>query len=414
MRVIEKRRPVLAVAMANEPDERRRTFSALVRFVVLFSLLYVALGAAAPFLPAFLAARGLSPEQIGLLVALGNVVRLAANPVAGALTDLLQARRQVLALCLAGAAVLAFALVPAHGFLLLLVLSLLYAAALAPTTTLADALALRNAVPDRNAPARFEYGWVRGAGSAAFIVGVLVSGQAVNTFGPAAALAGQGLFLAGALGAALLVPAPRGPAGRAEGRPAVEVLIRNRPFRRLVLVAAIVLGSHTMHDTFAMIAWNAAGISAATGSILWSASVLAEVVVFFLIGPWLLRRIRPQTAMTIAVLAAVVRWVVLAQTANVLALALVEPLHGLTFALLHLACMRILVRVTPAALAATAQAIYAFGLALTAAVLTLASGFLYAALGAAGFLAMAVLALAALPAIWALRRSLDSAETPPP
>ncbi len=104
----------------------------------------------------------------------------------------------------------------------------------------------------------------------------------------------------------------------------MELLIRNRPFRRLVLVAAIVLGSHAMHDTFAMIAWNAAGISAATGSILWSASVLAEVVVFFLIGPWLLRRIRPQTAMTIAVLAAVVRWVVLAQTANVLALALVS------------------------------------------------------------------------------------------
>jgi PPP family 3-phenylpropionic acid transporter len=111
------------------------------------------------------------------------VVRLAANPVAGALTDLLQAPRQVLALCLAGAAVLGFGLVPAHGFPLLLVLSLLHAAALAPTTTLADALALRNAVPDRNAPAHYEYGWVRGAGSAAFIVGVLVSNaQRANWF----------------------------------------------------------------------------------------------------------------------------------------------------------------------------------------------------------------------------------------
>ena len=37
-----------------------------------------------------------------------------------------------------------------------------------------------------------------------------------------------------------------------------------------------------------------------------------------------------------------VRWAVMAQSAAVLALALVQPLHGLTFALLHLACMRLL------------------------------------------------------------------------
>jgi PPP family 3-phenylpropionic acid transporter len=166
------------------------------------------------------------------------------------------------------------------------------------------------------------------------------------------------------------------------------------------------MGSHAMHDTFAMIAWNAAGISAATGSILWSASVLAEVVVFFLIGPWVLRKITPETAMTVAALAAVLRWAVMAQTSSVLTLAFLEPLHGLTFALLHLACMRILVRVTPAELSATAQAIYAFGIAATSAVSTFASGFLYAELGSDGFMAMAVLALASLPAVWALSRSL--------
>ncbi len=36
----------------------------------------------------------------------------------------------------------------------------------------------------------------------------------------------------------------------------------------------------------------------------------------------------------------------------------VEPSHGLTFALLHLACMQMLSVVAPRALAATAQAIY--------------------------------------------------------
>ena len=43
--------------------------------------------------------------------------------------------------------------------------------------------------------ARFEYGWVRGAGSAAFIAGVLVSGQFVGAWGLEAIVWSQALLL---------------------------------------------------------------------------------------------------------------------------------------------------------------------------------------------------------------------------
>jgi MFS transporter, PPP family, 3-phenylpropionic acid transporter len=45
--------------------------------------------------------------------------------------------------------------------------------------TIADALALAAARPLGIAKRRFEYGWVRGAGSAAFIIGSVVTGQAI-------------------------------------------------------------------------------------------------------------------------------------------------------------------------------------------------------------------------------------------
>jgi MFS transporter, PPP family, 3-phenylpropionic acid transporter len=321
-----------------------------------------------------------------------------------------------LAFCTFGAAILAAAFVPAHGFPLLLVISLAHAAMLAPTTTLADALALRSASQSGNSPGRFEYGWVRGAGSAAFIVGTLVSGQVVNLLGLGSALAAQGLFLLAAAGAAFLVAEVRVPrkdtsqSAKAD-LAAVSALVWNRPFRRLVLVAAIILGSHAMHDAFAMITWNAAGISPAVGSMLWSGSVAAEVLVFFVLGPWLLRKISPPTAMVIAALAAMLRWAVMAQSPDVLSLALVQPLHGLTFALLHLACMRILVLITPAELAGTAQAVYAFGIVATSALFTFAAGYLYGGFGPGAFLAMSVLAAASLPAIWWLSRALR--ELPP-
>jgi PPP family 3-phenylpropionic acid transporter len=59
--------------------------------------------------------------------------------------------------------------------------SLLHAAALAPTTNLADALAL--VASRRGRPLGFEYGWVRGAGSAAFIVASIIAGSAIASYG---------------------------------------------------------------------------------------------------------------------------------------------------------------------------------------------------------------------------------------
>jgi PPP family 3-phenylpropionic acid transporter len=133
-----------------------------------------------------------------------------------------------------------------------------------------------------------------------------------------------------------------------------------------------------MHDTFAMIAWNAAGISPVAGSVLWSESVAAEVIVFVAVGPFLLRRLTPEI-MVVAAVASLVRWGLLAESSNTIVIAAAEPLHGLTFALLHLSCMRVLAAIVPRELAGLAQAIYGtVGIGLTSAALTLISGSLYA------------------------------------
>ncbi len=171
----------------------------------------------------------------------------------------------------------------------------------------------------------------------------------------------------------------------------------------------LVLGSHALHDTFAVILWRAAGIDSGTASLLWSEQVAAEVIVFFLIGPPLVRRLRPAGAAALAATAGLLRWTVMGASTDVVLLALVEPLHGFTFALLHLAGMRVIALTVPTALAATAQAVYGT-LALGAAqvVLTLGSGFLYARLEGQAFWVMALLCAAAIP----LTRGLSSHSHP--
>jgi hypothetical protein len=85
-------------------------------------------------------------------------------------------------------------------------------------------------------------------------------------------------------------------------------------------------------------------------------------------------------------------------------MALIEPLHGLSFALLHLACMSLLGQTVPPGLAATAQAIYGtVAIGAMTSLLTLTSGTLNGHFGASGFWAMAGLCFRALPFIAKLR-----------
>ena len=308
---------------------------------------------------------------------------------------------------------IALGYLPARGLWLLFAVGVFHSAALAPLAPLSDTLALGAAAAawsDDAIGRGFEYGWVRGAGSAAFILGSVLSGQAVGHFGIASVVWLNAALLATVAFAALLVPQlpPTQDAARATeakgGVRGVGALLRLPLYRRLVLVAALIMGSHAMHDSFAVIRWAAAGIGPGTAGLLWSLSVAAEVMVFLFAGRPLLDRLGPAGAAMLAAAAGIVRWAVMAETAWLPALAAIEPLHGLTFALLHLTCMRLLAGCVPRHLAATALTLYGtVGIGAPATLLTLASGPLYAHFGAHGFWVMAALCAAALPLARTLR-----------
>jgi PPP family 3-phenylpropionic acid transporter len=398
----------------------KRDPAALPRFLALYGALFAAFGVASPFFGAFLAGRALRPEAIGAVLAAGTAVRLVAGPAGGRLADRFGTPRLVLAGYLVAACCVAFLYLPSQGVWLLLLVSVVHAAVLAPVTPVADALALEAAM---GVASRFEYGWVRAAGSAAFIAGTLVAGPAVGRFGLEAIIWLNGVFLGLAAWWAFRVPdvlaaqvAVSGGAVPERPVPPVIVardvagggmgaLLRLPVFLRLMLVAALIQGSHALHDGFVVIHWRSVGIGDGTIGVLWSESVAAEVLVFLVFGRRLLDWLNPAGASLLAAAGGVVRWGVLAETTSTLASALVEPLHGLTFALQHLACMRLIGAVVPPRLAATAQAFYGtVAVGVASAVLTLGSGPLYARFGAGGFWVMAALCAAAMPVAWRLRR----------
>ncbi|HEX2944272.1 MAG TPA: MFS transporter [Rhodopila sp.] len=386
-------------------SEPRRPYlsSGLLRFVGLYAALFLAFGVASPFLAAFLHGRGLLPPGIGLVLAAGTAVRLLAGPLFGRLADRCRAPRPVLVGCLAAAGMAAFCYLPATGLVSLLLVGVAQAAALAPTTAIADALTLAAI----NRGQRLEYGWVRAAGSGAFIAGTILAGQAVARFGLDAIIWLNGALLGLAAGAGTLIPDrldvlplvhPR------EGR--FTALFSLPGFTRMMLVAALIQGSHAFHDGFVVVHWRAAGIGDRTIGVLWAEAVASEVLVFLLLGPALLSRLGAGGASVLAAVAGILRWGVLAETTSVLASALVEPLHGFTFALQHLACMRLIGAVVPPRFAASAQTFYGnVAVGTTTAAMLLGSGLLYEQIGARGFWVMAAFCSAAVPLALSLPKS---------
>src|SRR4051812_43234046 len=217
---------------------------ALLAYLVLFAALYAAFGVQSPYLPRLLQDHGLGAEAIGTVLAAGTAIRLAAGLAAGHIADRLDAARFVFAGCAAGAALAAMFYLPTRGFWPLLAVSLAQAPALAPLAPLCDSLVLAAAGTQRYG---FDYGWVRGAGSGAFILGTVLSGQMVGYYGLAVVIwLNAALLAAVALYAPTvprLPPPPAQAAPTADPRYGIPALLRMPAFRRVVLVAALILGS---------------------------------------------------------------------------------------------------------------------------------------------------------------------------
>jgi PPP family 3-phenylpropionic acid transporter len=371
---------------------------------VLYIAMYGAFGVASPFLPAFFVTRGLSAEQIGLLLACGTLVKLVSGPIASRAADTFNRLHFVLALCLLVASVLAIALPWPSSFGLLLTLHICLAIALAPVTSIADALALSGA-----AGGRLNYGQVRGAASASFVVGTMSISYLIGmTQIDVMLYVHAALLLAAAASVRFL-------SGRSVSPLSVDTASLNGfatlwfipALRSVFLVAALIYGSHAVHDAFAVIRWNAAGLTPTFIALLWSEAVIAEVLIFTLVGPRLIDKVGIRLSITAAAGMGVIRWTVAGSTTEPMVLAAVQPLHGFTFALTHLACMRVIASVAPPDLGATAQASYALSGGLATVVLTALAGPMYANFAEAAFFPMALLCGLAAPLAWIGFKTFD-------
>ncbi len=360
-------------------------------------------GAATPFLGAWLAWKGLSPQQIGALLSAGMFLRVAVVPLTGLAADARNDRRgMMLLLCIAillGYGALNFVSLP----VLIFVAAVPAGVAIGASSPLLESVCVRLA-----GRFGFDYGHVRLWASSAFVFGNVASGFAILQFGMVVVAPWLAVSAALNVAAVYALPAPPaehsagalGPRMRATWAEARE-LIRSPVFLIFLAAASLDQGSHAFYYGYGALHWLALGYSGRLIGIIWPLGVLAEIG-FLSVSLKLFRRVGAVRLLMLGGMSCVVRWTILAFDPPLPFVIFAQILHGGTFALAHLGAMYFILQAVPPRLAATAQSLYAMcsaGLAMGCA--TYASGPLYAAYGGHAYLLMSAMGLGAtLFALW--------------
>lgn len=363
---------------------------------------FAAAAVTSAYLPLWFADRGLSASEIGTVLGLGSLLRVAAVPGWGWLADAVGRRRAVLFGAAALAAGCAALLPGAGGFWTILVVSAVQGVSASALTPLSDALSLALA-----GARRLEYGRTRAWGSVSYMLATALSGGLVGRVGswlvPWVLAAGYGA----AAGLAALLPEVPPPGGRRSGGNP----LRLRVFRVALLATALIQGAHAAYYGFAPLYWRSLGIPDGTIGLLIAEGIVAEVALFVW-GRRLVERLGPARLTLLAAGLSALRWTLTAFVTAVPALAAVQVLHAGTFAFQHLSTMLVL-RTLPAARAGTAQALMsALGFSAPTAALMWVSGHVYGMLGGLTFLVMAVLGGLGALAAPGLRRAQPCPDAP--
>jgi PPP family 3-phenylpropionic acid transporter len=325
------------------------------RLGALYGAYFGLAGIIGPYLPLYFQWRGLTAFEVGVLIALGQAMRVVGPNLWGHLADH-AARRTPILRTTAVALLLTFALllVPG-GFTYVFVVMLLVN--LFQTAQMPIAEALASASMRGRTDAATRYGRLRVWGSTAFVVVVLAAGPLFDRYG-----IGMSLWLALALAALLVgvswqvpesLPAEHGIEGMS-----VRRRLRESRVRWFLLSAALMIFAHGALYAYLSIYLAQLGYSKTAIGVFWVLSVLLEIAFFATQGRWF-RRFGLYPLLVASFLVAAVRFMLIAQLATVWwVLAFAQILHAMTFAVHHSASVLTIQRWFPGQAAARGQALY--------------------------------------------------------
>ncbi|TDQ58090.1 PPP family 3-phenylpropionic acid transporter [Mesocricetibacter intestinalis] len=354
---------------------------------------FCAYGVFVPFFPVWLKSLQYGEELIGLILALSYVFRFIGGIYFAALVKKaahLPAGLRIFALL--SALLMVIIGLSAQQIYLLLPVIMLFAMVNSVGIPLGDTLATT-----WQRQIGLDYGKVRLIGSAAFVVGVTLFGNAIGIFGEQnivwilTAL----LFLYSLLQVPTpaILPADENHAAQSTG--GFFSLLKDPVVLRLLIAASLIQGSHAVYYGYSVIYWTELGFSVQSTSLLWGLSVVAEILLFFF-STKLFKHWRVSALLYLSAAATCVRWLVFGYGESLWLIACFQTLHSLSYALCHYAVMRY-ITTRPQHTMVKLQGLYnGFATCAAVALFTALGGAIFALSPSAAFWTMAAVSASAL------------------
>jgi PPP family 3-phenylpropionic acid transporter len=298
-------------------------------------------GVYTPFWALWLESQSVSAGNIGIILGLAFATRCVANfvltPRIHRVEHYIPAIRILTILCTI--------LMVAHGVtngdvIWITVVTVLFNLCFGPLIPLSDSVA--NYYIHLK---KLDYGRARLWGSLAFIVGSLVVGWMAKHWGNDWILYTALIGMAATLLLSLRLPDPIPTKQYRETTqpPKLMAVLREGSLVKFLLLISLIQGSHAAYYSFSSVYWKSVGYSEEMIGYLWSLGVIAEICVFA-VSKRLFIGWSTQSMFVLSAVAAVVRWCLTAMTTHLGVLVVVQMLHCCTYAVAHLATMRLIQR----------------------------------------------------------------------
>ncbi|MEQ8179919.1 MAG: MFS transporter [Amphiplicatus sp.] len=363
---------------------------AQIAYASLYASKFVLWGIALPFFSGWLALKGFSAPDIGLITGAALGARLLLGPAVAWWSDRQPDQRRALRfiafLFAASAVCLAFA--PAKPAIVASSVILLWSFGL--LIPLTDSLVL---AADR--AGLVHYGQTRAVGSVSFLATTILGGEALTRFGLSTGVAIMAVAGASTFIVSLLLPrASDGEARRAapSWRDARKLVGEPR-FLMALGAAGLTQSAHAVYYSFSILHWTALGYSPRVIGALWATGVVAEILLLTRARS-LVSRLRPDLLIALGAGGAAARWLFTAGDPVLPLLFAVQMFHALSFSATHIGTIEFIDRAAPKRLVTTAMTLHSTaGVGALTGLATIAAGYVFQAYGAgAAYLLMAAIA----------------------
>lgn len=360
--------------------------SSFFRLSANYASLYFYLGIMTPFWGMWLRSKGLSPSEIGIIIALPYIMKILIVPLISQAADRRDEYwRPLLVAVVCGTVFSTFYFFGTGFWQLLLITGVVNLFVPAITPLLETITVSQVAQHDLN------YGRIRSFGSISFVAAAVILGFLLKQYSIDYVM--LAIYASMLMIVMTTVVLPRGNKRRRIEEThisPIRYLLKNGDFVWFLVIVGLLQMSHGVFYSMGSIYWQENGIGEDIIGLLWAVAVVAEILLFVFCNN-LIRKYPVFLIFAVIGFFGTIRWAVLTVSFSLPILFAVQLLHALTFGASHLAAIHYLGSKVDPTRAGTAQSLYSsLPLGLGMGMATYFGGVIYESAAGGAYIAMSL------------------------